>query len=42
MAGGGTGEFAAVPLNLMSRTGTADYVVTGKALLLFCPGVIYA
>ncbi|KAF9414494.1 hypothetical protein HW555_007631 [Spodoptera exigua] len=29
MAGGGTGEFAAVPLNLMSRTGTADYVVTG-------------
>ncbi|KAJ8733398.1 hypothetical protein PYW08_001696 [Mythimna loreyi] len=29
MAGGGTGEFAAVPLNLISRTGTADYVVTG-------------
>ncbi|CAG9795220.1 unnamed protein product [Diatraea saccharalis] len=26
---GGQGEFAAVPLNLMSRTGTADYVVTG-------------
>ena len=32
MAGGGTGEFAAVPLNLISRTGTADYVVTGKYL----------
>lgn len=29
LAGGGQGEFAAVPLNLMSRTGTADYVVTG-------------
>lgn len=27
--GGGTGQFAAVPLNLISRTGTADYVVTG-------------
>ncbi|RVE51830.1 hypothetical protein evm_003450 [Chilo suppressalis] len=26
---GGQGEFAAVPLNLISRTGTADYVVTG-------------
>lgn len=30
LAGGGQGEFAAVPLNLISRTGTADYVVTGK------------
>ncbi|KAJ0178866.1 hypothetical protein K1T71_005641 [Dendrolimus kikuchii] len=29
LAGGGVGEFAAVPLNLISRTGTADYVVTG-------------
>ncbi|CAK1598683.1 unnamed protein product [Parnassius mnemosyne] len=29
MAGGGQGQFAAVPLNLISRTGTADYVVTG-------------
>ncbi|XP_075971569.1 phosphoserine aminotransferase [Anticarsia gemmatalis] len=29
LAGGGTGQFAAVPLNLISRTGTADYVVTG-------------
>ncbi|XP_059052808.1 probable phosphoserine aminotransferase [Achroia grisella] len=29
LAGGGQGEFAAVPLNLISRTGTADYVVTG-------------
>lgn len=29
MAGGGLGQFAAVPLNLIGRTGTADYVVTG-------------
>ncbi|XP_011550441.3 probable phosphoserine aminotransferase [Plutella xylostella] len=29
IAGGGQGQFAAVPLNLISRTGTADYVVTG-------------
>jgi len=29
MQGGGTGQFAAIPLNLMSRTGKADYVVTG-------------
>ncbi|CAB3236912.1 unnamed protein product [Arctia plantaginis] len=29
LSGGGTGEFAAVPLNLISRTGSADYVVTG-------------
>ncbi|KAI8424215.1 hypothetical protein MSG28_002790 [Choristoneura fumiferana] len=29
LSGGGQGEFAAVPLNLISRTGTADYVVTG-------------
>lgn len=29
LSGGGTGEFAAVPLNLISRTGTADYVITG-------------
>lgn len=28
--GGGTGQFAAVPLNLMSRTGKADYMVTGS------------
>ncbi|XP_042238425.1 probable phosphoserine aminotransferase isoform X2 [Homarus americanus] len=30
MHGGGTGQFAAVPLNLMSRTGKADYIVTGS------------
>ncbi|KAH0566560.1 probable phosphoserine aminotransferase [Cotesia glomerata] len=30
MQGGGTGLFAAVPLNLMGKTGTADYVVTGS------------
>ncbi|XP_046407839.1 probable phosphoserine aminotransferase [Ischnura elegans] len=30
MQGGGTGLFAAVALNLMSRTGTADYIVTGS------------
>lgn len=29
LSAGGTGQFAAIPLNLMSRTGTADYVVTG-------------
>lgn len=28
--GGGTGAFAAVALNLMGRTGTADYCVTGE------------
>jgi phosphoserine aminotransferase len=30
MQGGGTGLFAAVPLNLMPETGCADYIVTGK------------
>jgi phosphoserine aminotransferase len=29
MQGGGTGQFAAVPLNLLSKSGKADYVVTG-------------
>lgn len=29
MQGGGTGQFAAVPMNLM-RTGAADYVVSGR------------
>lgn len=29
MQGGGTGAFAAIALNLLNRTGTADYVVTG-------------
>ncbi|XP_072939911.1 phosphoserine aminotransferase [Epargyreus clarus] len=29
LAGGGQGQFAAVALNLIGRTGTADYVVTG-------------
>lgn len=28
--GGGAGQFAAVPLNLMSRSGKADYIVTGS------------
>jgi phosphoserine aminotransferase len=28
--GGGTGQFAAVPLNLIGRTGKADYIVTGS------------
>lgn len=28
--GGGTGMFAAVCMNLISRTGTADYIVTGS------------
>lgn len=30
LQGGGTGQFAAVPMNLMSRTGKADYIVTGS------------
>ncbi|XP_034945187.1 probable phosphoserine aminotransferase [Chelonus insularis] len=30
MQGGGTGIFAAVPLNLISKSGTADYIVTGS------------
>ena len=29
MQGGGTGQFAAVPLNLLPEGGTADYLVTG-------------
>lgn len=29
MQGGGTGQFASIPLNLISRTGSADYIVTG-------------
>ncbi|KAK4291560.1 hypothetical protein Pmani_035620 [Petrolisthes manimaculis] len=29
MQGGATGQFAAVPLNLLSRTGKADYITTG-------------
>lgn len=35
MQGGGTGLFAAVPLNLMGKTGTADYVVTGNYFILY-------
>lgn len=30
MSGGGTGQFAAVCMNLMGRTGFADYAVTGS------------
>lgn len=30
MQGGGTGQFAAVCMNLMGRTGSADYIVTGS------------
>lgn len=30
LQGGGTGLFAAVALNLIGRTGTADYIVTGS------------
>lgn len=29
MQGGATGLFAAIALNLIGKTGTADYVVTG-------------
>lgn len=30
LQGGGTGQFAAVPLNLIGKTGKADYIVTGS------------
>lgn len=30
LQGGGTGLFAAVCMNLMGKTGVADYIVTGK------------
>ncbi|ODN03223.1 putative phosphoserine aminotransferase [Orchesella cincta] len=30
LQGGGTGQFAAVPLNLIGRTGKADYICTGS------------
>lgn len=30
LQGGGTGLFAAVCMNLIGRTGSADYFVTGK------------
>lgn len=33
LQGGGTGLFAAVPLNMM-QTGTADYIVTGKIITI--------
>lgn len=33
MHGGGTGLFAAIPLNMISKTGTADYIVTGNNYL---------
>lgn len=41
MQGGGTGAFAAVAMNLINRTGSADYAVTGKVyqqmiLYIYC------
>ncbi|CAL8103948.1 unnamed protein product [Orchesella dallaii] len=30
LQGGGTGQFAAVPMNLIGRTGKADYICTGS------------
>lgn len=33
LQGGATGTFAAAALNLIGRTGTADYIVTGEILL---------
>jgi len=30
LQGGGTGQFAAVPLNLIGKSGKADYIVTGS------------
>lgn len=35
LQGGATGCFAAVALNLIGRTGTADYFVTGMFLFIF-------
>lgn len=36
MQGGGTGQFAAVALNLIGKTGTADYIVSGEiSMILF-------
>lgn len=32
LQGGATGLFAAVALNLIGRTGTADYIVTGECV----------
>lgn len=40
MQGGGTGIFAAVPLNMMA-TDTADYLVTGKFLSIVLCYKIY-
>lgn len=34
MQGGGTGIFAAICMNLMGKTGIADYFVTGKYFFL--------
>lgn len=41
MQGGGTGQFAAVPLNLMSRTGKADYIVTGMHTYILIPNRLW-
>lgn len=37
LQGGGTGLFAAVAMNLLSKSGTADYIVTGlfTAIILY-------
>lgn len=37
MQGGGTGLFCAVAMNLMSRTGKADYIVTGTVTVATSP-----
>lgn len=37
LQGGGTGAFAAVAMNLMSKTGIADYCVTGKIYVSIFP-----
>lgn len=34
LQGGGTGQFAAVPLNLIGKTGKADYIVTGACNII--------
>jgi hypothetical protein len=34
MTSGGTGMFAAVCMNLMGKTGEADYVVSGRKIYI--------
>lgn len=40
MQGGGTGIFSAICMNLMGKTGVADYCVTGKEFYYFIKRII--